>query len=239
MLKLGQGRGCTSLNPPRTEHPAPQPTSSLHPVAASPRNPPSCGCWGGRKRVVVAHAEAERGLGAPSSRGAEPTVRQGDAELAWSAGPARAPGLHRPPPSRPAFPGPWSPCTREHRRLRAGGATRAPAFHRRTLKHRARGSRSKASSGVPSQAVPLNHRPSPSALSFLQSRRRPRGGTCSAVTSPCSLGDPRPRLTLTAGRRPLRLHTPPDCAGLPGDGVRWPHSCSRMRPLPLRLMERL
>lgn len=65
-----------------------------------------------------------------------------------------------------------------------------------------------------------------------------RGGTCSRETSPCSLGAPQPRLTLTTGRRPLRHHTPPNCTGLPGDGSRRPRSCSRLRPPPLRLRER-
>lgn len=103
---------------------------------------------------MLAHAEAERGLGPPSLRGVEPTVRQRDPELAWSAGPARAPGLHCPPRSKPAFPGPRSPCTQEHCCLRAGGDTRAPAFHRRTLKHRARGFWSKLAAESPARLSP-------------------------------------------------------------------------------------
>ena len=103
---------------------------------------------------MLAHAEAERGLGPPSLRGVEPTVRQRDPELAWSAGPAWAPGLHCPPRSKPAFPGPRSPCTQEHCCLRAGGDTRAPAFHRRTLKHRARGFWSKLAAESPARLSP-------------------------------------------------------------------------------------
>lgn len=161
MLELGQGRGCTSVNPPPTRTPSssahivPEPCGRFSPQPSQLLG----GCWGGRKRVVLAHAEAERGLGAPSLRGVEPTVRQRDPELAWSAGPARAPGLHCPPRFKPAFPGPRSPCTRGHRCLRAGGHTRAPAFHRRTLKHRARGFWSKLAAESPARLSPSTFDP--------------------------------------------------------------------------------